>query len=140
MQLTFVRVARACALVLALALCFPSLNASAQDAPIATGQQTNGSVKAEILSVKRTEGDTITFRFAVINGGSQDFSMTLGNMQLIDLVNRRSYSSGLSSSCQIKAGAKTICWAIFGAPPVGVKSINIKFYENFDLISVPLPS
>ena len=113
--------------------------AKGDEAPIASGQQTNGKVRAEILSVKRTEGDTLTVRFAIINDGNQPLSITVLNMKLIDLVNRRSYAPGLTSpSCRTEPGERTICWAIFAAPNASVKTINVLLNENFDLISVPL--
>jgi hypothetical protein len=113
--------------------------ATADEAPIAFGQQANGKARAEILLVKRTEGDTLTLRFAIVNDGNQPLSMTLGNMKLVDLVNRRSYSPGVSSTfCRTEPGERTTCWAVFAAPPASVKTINVQFYEGFDLISVPV--
>jgi hypothetical protein len=117
----------------------PAQVAAAAEAPIASGQQTNGKVSAEILSLNRTEGDTLTLRFAVVNDSNQSLSLTLGNMNLIDLVNRRSYSPGLTSQkCRAEPSTRSICWAVFAAPPANVKTINVQFYEDFDLISVPL--
>jgi len=107
--------------------------------PIASGGQTNGKARVEVLSATRTEGDTLTLRFIISNENSQDMSLTLGNLQLVDLVNRRTYGAGLTSRCQVPVASRTVCWAIFAAPPVTVKSINMQFYENFDLIPVPLP-
>ena len=113
--------------------------ALADDAPIASGQTANGKARADILSLKRTEGDTVTIRFAIINNGNQTLSMTLGNMKLIDLVNRRSYSPGVTSpNCRTEAGERSICWAVFAAPNGSTKTINVQFYENFDLISTPI--
>lgn len=126
----------AAALLAAAVLTAPVL---AQDAaPIASGMQTNGKARADILSVKRSEGDTITLRFQIVNGNNEDMTMTIGNMELIDLVGRRSYSPGVSSPCRIKSGEKSVCWAVFAAPPASVKQVNAKFYEGFDLIAVPL--
>jgi hypothetical protein len=113
--------------------------AVADDAPIAFGQQTNGKARAEILSLKHTEADTMTLRFAVANDNNRDLSMVLPNMQLIDLVNRRIYQPGLtSSSCRIPSGERRVCWAVFAAPNANVRTLNVKFYEDFDLIPVPL--
>ena len=116
-----------------------SHRAIADDAPIASGKQTNGKARAEILSLKRTEADTITLRFAVANEDNSDLSMTISNMQLIDLVNRRTYQPGIqSSSCRIPAGERRVCWAVFAAPIASVRTLNVKFYEDFDLIPVPI--
>jgi hypothetical protein len=65
--------------------------------------------------------------------------MTLANMKLIDLANRRSYSPGVSSSsCRTEPGERTICWAVFAAPNANVKTINVQFYEDFGLIPVSI--
>jgi hypothetical protein len=111
----------------------------ADDAPVASGVSSDGKVRADMLSLKRTEGDTVTLRFALINDSNKTVSTTLGNMRLIDLVGRTSYEPGVtSSSCSADAGAKAICWAVFAAPGPNTKSINVKFYDDFDLISTPI--
>ena len=111
----------------------------ADDAPVASGVSSDGKVRADMLSLKRTEGDTVTLRFAIVNDSNRTVSTTLGNMRLIDLVGRTSYEPGVtSSSCSADAGAKTICWAVFAAPGPNTKSINVKFYDAFDLISTPI--
>jgi hypothetical protein len=113
--------------------------AKADDAPVASGVSSDGKVRADILSLKRTEGDTITLRFALVNDSNRTISTTLGNMRLIDLLGRTSYEPGVtSSSCSADAGAKVICWAVFAAPGPNTKSINVKFYDAFDLISTPI--
>lgn len=114
--------------------------ARADDAPVATGQQTNGKARAEILSLKRTEGDTLTLRFAIVNDNNNDFRVVLSNMRLVDVVNRREYSPGLSSppGCAIPSGERRICWAIFAAPNASVHVLNVQFYEDFGLIPTPI--
>lgn len=133
--------ARALAFV---ALCLSTLTiagsapARAEEAPIAVGQETNGKARAEILSLKRTEGDTVTLRFAIVNDNRSDMSLTLGNMKLLDIANRRSYDIGLKSeSCRIPSGERRVCWAVFGAPNANPRTLVVKFYDDFDLISVP---
>ena len=117
----------------------PLINAHADEFPIASGQQTNGKARVDILSLKRTEGGTVTLRFAVTNENNTDLSMTIGNMELIDLVNRRTYSPGLKSpSCSIPSTQKRICRAMFAAPNASVNMINASFYEDFGLIPVPI--
>ena len=124
--------------VCALVACAPH-RASAEDTPIASGQQTNGKARAEILSLKRTEADTLTLRFAIANEDNRDLAITISNMQLVDLVNRRIYKPGLeSNSCRIPAGERRICWAVFAAPNASVRMLNVKFYEDFDLIPVQI--
>jgi hypothetical protein len=113
--------------------------AKADDAAVASGVTADGKVRADMLSLKRTEGDTVTLRFAIVNESNRTVSTTLGNMRLIDLVGRTSYEPGVtSSSCSAESGAKTICWAVFAAPGQNTKTINVKFYDAFDLISTPI--
>jgi hypothetical protein len=112
--------------------------AGATEAPIATAQKTNGSARVDILSLKRTEGDTLTLRFAVTNGGNANLSITTGNLKLVDLVNRRTYDAGVYSPCVIEPDQRANCWAVFAAPNASVKSINVNFYEDFGLISTPI--
>jgi hypothetical protein len=99
----------------------------------------DGKVRADMLSLKRTEGDTVTLRFAIVNDSNETVSVTVENMRLIDLVARTSYEPGVTSSmCSAESGAKAICWAVFAAPGPNTKSSNVKFYDNFDLISTPI--
>jgi len=47
----------------------------------------------------------------------------------------------MSSLCGTAPGKQVQCWAVFAAPPEGVKKISVQFYERFDLISgVPITS
>ena len=113
--------------------------ARADDAVLASGNQTNGKAHVDILSLKRTEGDTLTIRFVVVNDGNRTMTLYLPNLRLIDLINRRSYGTGVTSTnCAVEPGARTNCWAVFAAPPANVKSINVTFHEDFGLISVPI--
>jgi hypothetical protein len=124
--------------VIVCAIAMPR-HALADETPIASGQQSNDKARVEILSAKRTEGDTLTLRFEIINDGNQSLSLALTNIKLVDLVNRRSYSAGVwSSRCRTDPGEHRICWAVFGAPPAAVKAINVQFYEDFGLIPIPL--
>ncbi len=114
--------------------------AQAEDPPIATVSGMGGKVRVDILSLKRTEGETVTLRLALTNSGDQTFSMTLGNARLLDLPGRRIYSPGLTSSnCSVAVSKQTDCYAVFGAPPANLKTMTIKFYEQFELVTgVPI--
>lgn len=113
--------------------------ARADGTPIATGQQTNGKARAEITALQRTEGDTVTLRFTIVNDNNDALSLTLANMTLLDLVNRRSYEPGVTSpACRIPSGERRTCWAVFAAPGAGVRTLNVSFYEDFGLIPVPV--
>jgi hypothetical protein len=130
---------RAAGLGVAL-MTFAATSAFADDQPAASGTSQDGKVRVDVLSIKRTEGETVTLRFSLVNNSGSDFSIVLSNMHLVDLVNRRSYSPGLMSSlCSTAPGKQAECWAIFAAPPETVKKISVQFYERFDLISgVPI--
>ena len=125
---------RAAALVTAL-LSTIGIIAMAQDKPVGEVVTHDGKVRVEVLSLKRIEGNLITLRWRIVNDGSSNFSITPGNLRLIDLAGRRQYEPGLmSSTCFSKPDERTVCWATFAAPPAAVKSLAVKFYEQFDLL------
>jgi hypothetical protein len=124
------------ALCFAAALALPLSPGHAEDRPIASAAAQDGKVRVDILSLKRTEGGTVTLRFVLTNNGDGDFSMVVGNIHLVDLAARRSYGAGLmSSSCSTPPGRQVNCWATFAAPPEATKTLAVQFYENLDLIS-----
>ncbi len=114
--------------------------AFAQEQPLASIKGADPDVRIDIVSLKRTEAETLTLRLRVTNSGNANYSMVADNIRLIDLVGRRSYTPGVTgSSCSTQAGKISSCYAIFGAPPATTKTINIQFYEKVDLISgVPI--
>jgi hypothetical protein len=117
-----------------LAAC--SFAAMAQDKPVAEATTQNGKVRVEVLSLKRIEGNLVTLRWRIVNEGSGNFSMTPGNMRLVDLAGRRQYEPGLMSSrCYAEPDARADCWATFAAPPAATKTLAVKFYEQFDLLT-----
>ena len=116
-----------------------ALPACAQDASLGSALSPDGKVRIDIVSLKRTEGDTVTVRFQVTNNSNDSYGVTVDNMRLIDIVGRRSYTPGVSARCSIPVGQRFTCYAIFGAPPAGTRTINIQFYERMDLITgVPI--
>jgi hypothetical protein len=131
---------RVAAVIVTAALSGLSLPAASQDKPVGEIVSSNGKVRVEVLSLKRTEGNLVTLRWRVVNDGSSNFSMTIGNMRLVDLVGRRQYEPGLmSSSCAAKPDEPALCWATFASPPAATKTLAVKFYEQFEmLIGVPI--
>lgn len=110
--------------------------AQAQDKPVGQVVTQNGKVRVEVLSLKRIESNLITLRWRIVNDGSSNFSITPGNLRLIDLAGRRQYEPGLMSSlCISKPDERTECWATFGAPPAATRTMAVKFYEQFDLLT-----
>jgi hypothetical protein len=117
----------------------PLVNAHADETPISSAQQINGKARVDILSLKRTEGGTVTLRYAITNENNTDMNISTVYIQMIDLVNRRTYSPGLTShSCSIPSTEKRICWVMFGAPNASVSMVNVTFAEDFGLIPVPI--
>jgi hypothetical protein len=100
----------------------------------------DGKVRLEILSLKRTEGDTVTLRFQIVNESNDRFFVTIPNMRLIDIAGRRFYNPGImSGSCSAQIGEKMPCYAVFAAPPPSTKTLTVQFYGNVGLITgVPI--
>jgi hypothetical protein len=110
--------------------------ANAQDNPLASVKGADPDVRIDVISLKRTEADTLTLRLQVTNNGGSSYSMVADNIRLIDLAGRRAYTPGVTGpSCSTQAGKTSSCYAIFGAPPATTKTISIQFYEKVDLIS-----
>ncbi len=131
------RAARRRAAVLVAAACAGiGLAAEAQDKPLGQATTPDGKIRVEVLSLKRIEGNLVTLRWQIVNDGSGDFSMTPGNARLVDLAGRRQYEPGLySTRCVSKPDERTPCWATFAAPPSATKSLAVKFYEQFELVT-----
>jgi hypothetical protein len=112
----------------------------AQDQAPGVATSPDGKVRVQVLSLKRTEGDTVTLRFEIANDSNSNYTVTVGNMRLIDIAGRRIFSPGVtSSSCAAQIGERVKCYAIFGAPPAGTKTMAVQFYEKMDLITgVPI--
>jgi hypothetical protein len=99
----------------------------------------NGKVRVEVLSLKRMEGNTVQLRWLLTNSDNRGFSMTTANARLVDLVGRREYAPGLQSQCRAEPDEQQTCWAVFGAPSTITKTISVRFYEQFDLLTgVPI--
>src|SRR4051812_40647506 len=89
--------ARTAAMLGACAALFATSPAFSATAALGAATSPDGKTRVEILSLKRTEGETVTLRFQVTNSGNDTYSMTLGNSRLVDMVGRRIYSPGLTS-------------------------------------------
>jgi hypothetical protein len=113
-------------------------SAQAQEARDATSP--DGKVRVQVLSLKRTEGETLTLNFRITNNGNDNYSTVIGNMRLIDIVGRRIYSPGLySPSCTTPVGQQLTCYAVFGAPPASTRTMTVQFDEKLSLITgVPI--
>jgi hypothetical protein len=114
--------------------------ARADDPAVGSAASGDGKVRVEVTSLKRSEGDTVTLRFQLTNNSNGGYTIAMSNVRLIDVPGRRIFSPGVTSSiCSAQAGQQSKCYAIFGAPPAGTKTMTVKFYEQFDLIvGVPI--
>jgi hypothetical protein len=121
--------------VLGVLFASPEISAHAEEqSPVAAVTSQNGKVRVEILSLKRTEGNTVQLRWRVVNDDNQAYRMTTLNERLIDMPARREYSSGLGSNCSAEPDQRVVCWAVFAAPPAATKSMTVHFYEALDLV------
>jgi hypothetical protein len=116
--------------------------AAAEDAPIATGRNATG-VRIDVLSLRRTDGGTVTLRYAVVNDGQEGFLTNMLQVTLFDLANRRAYSPGIISDsfCGAEPGKRSTCWAVFAAPQDGVRQMQLKIPAGPgtpELIPVPM--
>jgi hypothetical protein len=109
-------------------------------ATLGSATSPDGKTRVDIVSLKRTEGETVTLRFQVTNDGNDTYSMTAANARLVDMIGRRIYSSGLASTtCSVPSGQQLACYAVFGAPPAGTQKMSVQFYEKLDLVTgIPL--
>ena len=128
---------RAVVLCLSIALmALPGAAAFADEEPVASATNAEGKVRVDVLSLKRTEGDTVTLRIAVVNNGNANYPIVMSSVKLIDIVNRRSYGAGLSTSvCNPAPDQRLTCWAMYAAPPANTKTMSVQIPEHFDLIT-----
>jgi hypothetical protein len=128
-------------LILASALAVVAAPAFADnETPVATVKNLDANVHVDILSLKRTDGATVTLQFALVNDGPGTHTLTPGNTRLIDLTARRRYEVGLEmpGGCSAEPGEKKACWVMFAAPPATTKSVNVLFYGTWPLALVPV--
>jgi hypothetical protein len=122
--------------VLAALLGLPFAAVRAEEQPVGSVATEDGTVRVEVLSLKRTEGGTVTLRWRVINSGNADYVIVVRSVRLIDVPARKYYEVGLGNdTCRTPPDQKLTCWAMFAAPPANTRSIAVRFWEHLDLIS-----
>ena len=102
-------------------------------------------VTAEIVSVTRTDGDTVTIKFKFTNGGQKKAELDLtgyspdnlaAKVYYIDSKNKKKYlvvtdaagapvCSNTKGSTKLDAGESKSGWAKLPAPPPGVTTISV---------------
>jgi hypothetical protein len=108
--------------------------------PIASVKNMDTDAHIDILSLKRSEGNTVTLQFVLVNDGPGDLSLVASNTRLVDLVGRRRYSVGLEmgTNCTAASGGRKSCWVMFAAPPAATKFVQVQFYGPWPLVSSPI--
>lgn len=122
----------------------PSVGADGQPLPFGKLSQ-DGAAVVEAVSLKRTDGDTMTLKFNVRNNANESKQVTIystpnSHMSLMDLTNRRRYIPGSTSDSMCFASSKEVksCWAIFAAPPPEVQKMTVAFSEATETFVVPI--
>jgi hypothetical protein len=122
----------------------PGVGAGGQ--PLPTGKMTaDGLVVAEVTSLKRTEGDTLTLKLNVRNNSNEAHRVILyenpsSRMNLMDLTNRRVYQAGASSNytCNTEPKSVASCWVMFAAPPPEVLKMTVNLPSATETIEAPI--
>ncbi|MBW3563646.1 MAG: hypothetical protein KY459_02870 [Acidobacteria bacterium] len=129
---------------------------------IARGESEIPGVRAEIHSLDRGSDDVLTLVFSVINGGDAnlDFGYTftdpahdvldysgIGGVHLIDAANREKHMvmRDADSRCicsrkieSIPPGGRSLLWAKYPAPPVGVERVSVIVPKFLPIDEVPI--
>jgi len=130
---------------------------------VATTDGEYPDVRVEVKELKRTSGNTVTLKFAVINDSAEDLAFSnnfreegkyahidygsIGGVHLIDAVGKKKYlvlrdtegkcvcSSGIKS---VQPGSRASLYAKFPAPPESVEKISIVIPHFIPMDDVPM--
>jgi hypothetical protein len=130
---------------------------------VATTDGEYPDVRVEVKELKRTSGNTVTLKFAVINDSAEDLAFSnnfreegkyahidygsIGGVHLIDAVGKKKYlvlrdtegkcvcSSGIKS---VQPGSRASLYAKFPAPPESVEKISIVIPHFIPMDDVPI--
>ena len=130
---------------------------------IASTDGDNPGIRVEVQELKRTSGDTLSLKFAMINDsdketGTFDYQFTdpehsvkdfggIGGVHLIDAVGKKKYfvvcDSENTCVCSqkvpsIKPGSRASLFAKFPAPPPDVQKISIVIPHFVPMDDVPI--
>lgn len=120
-------------------------------------------VRVEVKELKRTSGNTVTLKFAIINDSAEDLDFannfrdegeyrhidydSIGGVHLIDAVGKKKYlvlrdtegrcvcSSGMKS---VQPGSRASLYAKFPAPPEDVEKISVFIPHFIPMDDVPM--
>ena len=129
---------------------------------LATADGDTPGVRVEVQELKRSSGDTLTLRFAMINDsdkglsfgydfgdkdqGAKDYN-NIGGVHLIDAVGRKKYfvTRDTENNCVCSRDVPTIApksranlWAKFPAPPEDVQKITVVIPHFIPMDDVPI--
>ena len=130
---------------------------------VATTDGEYPDVRVEVKELKRTSGNTVTLKFAIINDSAEDLDFSnnfreegkyahidygsIGGVHLIDAVGKKKYlvlrdtegkcvcSSGMKS---VQPGSRISLYAKFPAPPESVEKISIVIPHFIPMDDVPI--
>lgn len=122
---------------------------------IATSDGENPGMSVEVTELKRSSGDTITLKFAMLNNTSEQhgFGYTYGDyssvsaVHLVDAVNKKKYLvvRDTEGTClcsvfkgYIPVGGRANLWIKFPAPPADVKVISVVIPHFTPMDDVPI--
>lgn len=116
---------------------------------IAKGEGNEPGIKVDVTELKRTGNGMVTLRMNFTNDGARDVSISVYEIGLLDLEEKRKYSPvrGTDSpidcicsehSANVRAHETKRAWVRFPAPPATVKKvgIDIKGFGPIDDVTV----
>ena len=139
----------------------PKSGSQPSSAVLATADGEESGMRVEVTELKRTSGDTIILRFALINDSNKELAFhhdfgeanaakdfgTIGGIHLIDHVGKKKYFvvRDTEGACvcsrnvkNIEPGSRANLWAKFPAPPENVQKISIEIPHFSPMDDVPI--
>lgn len=124
----------------------PAPIASAAD-PIAKADSEQPGARLQVQELKRSDGNTLMLRYAVINESAPKVWVENYNAYLLDLAGKKKYGivqqNAANCICSpraatVKSNEQMNFWAKFAAPPDNVEKIGIVVPGFLPIDSVPI--
>jgi hypothetical protein len=133
--------------------------APAAAGPVATTDGEQPGIRIDVTELKRSSGDTVTLRFSLVNGSSEDFTLAdtlrlrgsgqnVSGVYLLDPANKKKYQviMGADDQCvcssgvpyTLEAGKAINLWAKFPAPPADVAEVGVVVPHFIPMDGVPI--
>ncbi|HEV8713714.1 MAG TPA: hypothetical protein VGX03_12920 [Candidatus Binatia bacterium] len=140
----------------------PPAAAPAQASKVLASEELESGVRVDILELKRTSGETVTLRFAVVNETKEKFDLqpvasdnpgftfNVAKITLLDAPNKKKYlvmrdsekncvcSRGEYGGGRVEGGTRRLFWAKFQAPPANVEKITIEMPGTLPFEDLPI--